>query len=332
MKLIFENWRKHLNEAELQYSQRAADEMYKFVVEYVKARSEGVQSKSIDIQMDEIFYDDNKKIKSGAIMLMFLQGNRGSKPEDIKFISKNWDNSSGFLKADQFFLAENSAIEFGFFIDPKLDGMGMLRKAEKYILIKINPLKHNSVQEIKSTIRHELQHVTQVLNGVALNYGKQLFANNGDVSKVKKVAFNNQLMTFGIGKEKTGLRQVSREKARALGITDNERIKRYLGDDFEYETWMSDLLDSYVGWIQSLPWSSPKLRSLESLSRHELAVKFTKDLLTNKEILQAFSEAMGASYSTAIKMLLKLRPKEFAKDFLKNLELRLQKMGMGSKE
>ena len=64
----------------------------------------------------------------------------------------------------------------------------------------------------------------------------------------------------------------------------------------------------------------------KSLSFNQLAVKFSKVILTNDQILSKFAEDSNMnSYVKAVKTLLKLRSKEFAGDFTKNLELRLRK-------
>ena len=61
-------------------------------------------------------------------------------------------------------------------------------------------------------------------------------------------------------------------------------------------------------------------------SFNQLAVKFSKAILTNDQILSKFAEDSNMnSYVKAVKTLLKLRSKEFAGDFTKNLELRLRK-------
>ncbi len=48
-------------------------------------------------------------------------------------------------------------------------------------------------------------------------------------------------------------------------------------------------------------------------------------LFRNDEILTAFAEDTIYAYQKAVKTLLKLRAKEFAGDFMKNLKLRLEK-------
>ena len=61
-------------------------------------------------------------------------------------------------------------------------------------------------------------------------------------------------------------------------------------------------------------------------SLHQMAVKYTKAILTNDKYLQSFAKDSDMpTYIKAVKTLLKLRSKEFAGDFVKNLELRLKK-------
>jgi hypothetical protein len=110
--------------------------------------------------------------------------------------------------------------------------------------IEIYPDAHVSDEQLKNTIRHELQHTTQKVNGTALNYGEQLVKENGNFSKITKIPISKG--EFGTGSQKTGLRQISKEDALARGISEEERTKRYLGDDFEYETWLSDMLSDLL--------------------------------------------------------------------------------------
>ena len=131
-------------------------------------------------------------------------------------------------------------------------GASLTKSGKLLFYLAINPAnmigdKASDLMEVlEDTVRHEMQHVTQKLNGLALNYGEQIAKANGDFSKIKVANSFDDIKKFGIGREQTGLRQAQGEAARNL--SQNERVKMYLGDDFEYETWMSDLISQLIRW------------------------------------------------------------------------------------
>jgi hypothetical protein len=131
-------------------------------------------------------------------------------------------------------------------------GAVVTQKGKLLFYLAINPAnmigdKASDVLDVlEDTVRHEMQHVTQKLNGLALNYGEQIAKANGDFSKIKVANSLDDIKKFGIGREQTGLRQAKAGEAKDL--SKDERIKMYLGDDFEYETWMSDLISQFIRW------------------------------------------------------------------------------------
>jgi|TARA_R110000823_G_scaffold170720_1_gene303297 hypothetical protein len=369
MKLLLEQWREYLNEAELRYSESAFEKISETVNAAVESDKDSLRK--IKIPAQEVFYLDNKKIKNGAVILWLAHF--GGQPLDaMNFVHKEWNSETGMRDRilKQFII---KPLEILLNIDKNYTSLGGVGtgtlKGQRIITLSINPWKHSSPDQIKSTIRHELQHVTQVLNGFALEYGESLFDANGDASKLKKISFSPFEKEFGTGSQKTGLRQLSPQQAKERGISDKERTKRYLGDDFEYETWMSDLLDDFVRWLKNnefinksnfemadfkeknpniLLEQTSNIKSRKNVinlakqfgmkpidfvkmwkktpSFNQLAVKFSKAILTNDQILSKFAEDSNMnSYVKAVKTLLKLRSKEFAGDFTKNLELRLRK-------
>jgi hypothetical protein len=367
MKLLMENWRKYLTEAELKYSETLFDFIFKIAVNALKTDSEG--TKKLDVPGKEIFYLDKPKIKNGAALYFIIHGNTGMPwQEGIEFFKNKWDPKSGAPEQ----ILENflkQPLEMKLFIEKDFESLGAMGADEKNgIYLILNPWEHSTIDLLKSTVRHELQHLTQRLNSYALKYGEELFKANGDTSQIQKLNLRFK-KDFGTGKQKTGLRQISKKQAREQGISDDERTKRYLGDDFEYETWMSDMLDDLVRWLFKKEFLKPmnlkiaafkeqnpnmlneennmaarkniiamaknmNMKPMElikiyksSSSLNQLATRYAKHVLTDDHIMSEFAKDSNMrTYVKAIKTLLKLRPKEFAGDFTKNLELRLRKM------
>ncbi|MBT6045426.1 MAG: hypothetical protein HOG49_01275 [Candidatus Scalindua sp.] len=378
MKLLFESWRGYLNEAELKYSETAAKEIFDFIVDAHRTK----KIATISLPTDEVYYLNNNKIKNGIPLIWFgnVQHQDISK---LPALREQWDSQTKTFKKDFLDVFLEKSYKLDVEIDGKMDSLGMATavkiKGKQIFSLKVNPGLHKSLDQLKDTIRHELQHITQRLNGLALKYGEQLVAVGDDFSKLKTLELKDS-KAFGRGKEKTGLKQVSRKRARELGISNDERVKRYLGDDFEYEAWMSDMLSDFTRWITKTKKISPvdlvlinyreqnpnmmassSMKTTASLQEQDniqkrkdiiqLAksmnmkpaevVKFYKTqpsfntlairmasliLRSDKDLEQFAKDSNMPDYAKAAKTLKKLRPKEFAGDLVKNLELRLKKM------
>ena len=234
---------KHvLNEAELRYSQTAFNAIYA-LVEKFKSSKIGV-SAQIEVPGKEIYYMNNLKIKNGSLLFNFLNIQKVSIDQLDEFADL-WNNQT--KKFDAGLIDNPQPVKLNVAI---IGGDGSLGSssvgADGLPLVIIRPNAHKNDEQIKNTIRHELQHTTQKINGTALNYGEQLVKNNGNFSKITKITISAR--EFGTGSQKTGLRQISAKDAAARGISEEEYEKSYLGDDFEYEPWLSDMLSDLLGW------------------------------------------------------------------------------------
>ena len=265
MKVLLESWRKYLTEAELRYSESAFDKIFSAGVAVYKHDMRKPQYMKVDLPSDELYYLDNNKIRNGLVLVNFanVQGQDISK---LPALPAQWDENAKTFKEDfiKNFTAHPYKLDVEF--DSKFEKMGrsriMLIGKKPVFSIKINPWKHLQpgrtrrgkrlldADQLKNTVRHELQHMTQRLNGLALGYGEQLGASNGDFTQLKMIPLEDAKV-FGVGKDPTGLRQVGSKRATEMGLSDAETIKRYLGDDFEYETWKSDIITDFVKWLLS---------------------------------------------------------------------------------
>ena len=380
MKLLLENWREYLKEAELRHSETAFKKIYNSAAKgYEKFQKTGEKDKTwrgaVQIPTDEIYYLDNSKIKNGIILTYF--GNmKNQKLSELPNLSKQWDQDKKGWNDDFMNQFIKNPFKLSVLVSDESQGLGsmttgMLKgdgEQAGWAELTVKPFNHSSSEQLQDTVRHELQHLTQKLNGLALQYGETLDKANGDFSQIKTIPFRD-VKQFGVGKETTGLRQVSRAQAREQGIGEDERVKRYLGDDFEYETWMSDMLSDFVRFIDRNELISTrelqfaKMKESEALnflaeqdniqkrkqiidmskrigmeprtfvsnikkapSFNALAVRTAEKVLRDEEVTHRFAkESRMSDYVKAIRSLLKLRPKEFAGDFVKNLELRLRK-------
>jgi len=264
-KLIFENWRRFLTEAELQYSKSAAQEIEDRVKKYLTSPAADKDEEAdfwIEIPQKEIYYSNNPKIINGAVFYRLTRIYNDwdwDNPTDgqLDELQSLWDSSSKSFKPE--FIERQLEYDLPMQVvinkkDSSSQGFSSAAVSSKtgrlFFYLAINPMnmsgnKISDMEEnMKDTVRHELQHVTQRLNGLALNYGEQLDKANGDFSKIKVVKDADDIKKFGIGREKTGLRQAQGKEKQDLDRA--ERTKRYLGDDFEYETWMSDIISQFI--------------------------------------------------------------------------------------
>ncbi len=98
-------------------------------------------------------------------------------------------------------------------------------------------------------------------------------------------------------KEKTGIKK-----------STSSNIKKKIGSDIEYETYLSDLVTGYYNKISTIV-------SSENLAPNELAVKYTKLFFDKYRFEKGYEK-----YNLITSVLFKKRPKEFIKDFLLSFE------------
>ena len=110
----------------------------------------------------------------------------------------------------------------------KMGSAGLTRYKDGRMAIAMNLFPGNifanggSIDDIKDTIRHELQHITQELNGAAIKYAKMIQQSAGDPKKIQQIPSTGTPKEFGIGKQKTGLRQIGKERGKEAGLSDRE--------------------------------------------------------------------------------------------------------------
>ena len=139
--------------------------------------------------------------------------------------------------------------------------------------MKLNLHKENR-DGIEETIRHELQHLTQITNSFCLKVGESIIKssisdiNFEKIEKFYKLSFENT--NVGVGKTKTRLKQndelanfdsqtgkaTNLKKVLNLDISNEEARKKakrlqYLLDDMEYKPWITDKVDKgFKAWLE----------------------------------------------------------------------------------
>lgn len=258
--LIFDHWRRFLTEAELQYSTSAAQEVEDLVRQNYKPGDKEQKSEWFKIPRSEVYYSNNPKIINGAVLYQVANvlGWDLESPAIQEKLKRQWDSNTKSFDPALVEQIMGRPIDMILYINKKdssslgSSGAAITKGGKLVFYLSINPANmigdevSDVLDILEDTVRHEMQHVTQKLNGLALNYGEQIAQANGDFSKIKVASSFDDIKKFGIGREQTGLRQDQGDQAKDL--SKNERIKMYLGDDFEYETWMSDLVSQVIRW------------------------------------------------------------------------------------
>lgn len=359
--------KKVLREAEIKYSNTAFNQMFDFIMKHFENYRD-VVSYDMDIPLDEVLYTKNKNILSGFVAFIELDL---LKKGTLQNLVQYWDAKSGEF-SDEIIkkYLDNYYYPFSFIITNKIDSQGSVSIAgtQRRAVLRINVERIESQDEIKTTLQHELQHLTQLINGHCLKYSDLLKKNRADITKVQSTPYQLGDKKFGVGKQKTGLKQDSsmeQDYSKATPEQQIEILKNYFGDDFEYETWQSELAAKYLNWLRqsqiitnsqlrtgltkdkiknnpqekykivkdiAKQYNMPDSEALQRLnaapSLHKLATEKINDLISNNEKTQEeFTATLpsGHMYSQAIVILNHLRKKEFAKDLINNLVLRMQK-------
>ena len=229
-KLIFENWRRFLLvEAELQYSKSAAQEIESLVRKYVStvgASKNDQKENWINIPQKEIFYSTNPKVKNGAVLYNLMASPKTADWDwdNLTDSQKNqlasfWDSGSKSFNPSFADKILSYPLQMLLLINRKdsssmgTSSIGFNKGGKMMFYVSINPMNMSGdktsdiLETMKDTVRHEMQHVTQRLNGLALNYGEQLAKANGDFSKIRYLNSYDDIKKFGVGQELTGFRQ-----------------------------------------------------------------------------------------------------------------------------
>jgi hypothetical protein len=192
-------------------------------------------------------------------------------------------------------------------------------KSDSGFIMQIDPGIEET--EIKPTIRHELQHGSQNINGMALQYARALKNPKlTDISQLQVIDTKGDAKgAYGVAKAVTGLRQgreaeasaqrfaASKEASSDAGMQEfiaslkqNPKYLAYLGDDFEYTTWKSDILDQVMKTVRT--YESLFLQKLQKIN-----INLTGKVLAKPQVYRNLSSDERQSYKPLIQQSIKLQ-------------------------
>lgn len=299
---------KLILESELKHSENLAKQLYELYQKDITEidelsqkedkvlKSENLQNypnHTLKVQASEIIFD-KFKIQLGAIILqkcsetdfsmkeLFFKKGEGTFIDNLKESitqKKLTDSLSEYLKKCLIqlnfrpFYTEPSkefGVKFGSLAPYTLAKKAFINKRVMLtISLKLNLSEYEQIRlEVKDTIRHELQHLSQIINTICLGVGEFFIKN---IDKIHEMKFYDEItkvyeksvenVKVGTAKTFTGLKQNQKGDENSLkkalqkvinkdakdGLTTEEQdlVKNleYLGDDSEYKPWMSDKAD-----------------------------------------------------------------------------------------
>jgi len=291
-----------LNEAMLKFSKQAQEKIVSYVTQAIENKSTNSRT-IIDIPLKDIIYSNNKNFYLGLPFLYY--GNIKNEFIPNNEIISNWNEKE--KKFDDNFIANilNNNCELVLRIDNNpnnsaIASMGAATSANKTVFVMSFFLPNiKNIESVKNFARHELQHLTQKLNNTCILYAEKL-KRTYNPQRVKIIKMNlkkTKNLKFGLGKEKTGIKK-----------STSSNVKKKIGSDIEYETYLSDLVTGYYNKISTIV-------SSENLAPNQLAVKYTKLFFDKYRFEKGYEK-----YNLITSVLSKKRPKEFVKDFLLSFE------------
>lgn len=316
IKIIIKENKKILNEALFIYSQTAASEIFNNLLSYFKNGKE--RKISVGVVLKEALYNKQTQ-KNGAPFLYYANG-LGKEFSDIPELKSNW-NSQKKAFNEKFV---NSILEQEFPIDIELSNEVTNTKIFGDIFIyqedKINTVfkivfyikNYNNDEKIfKQAIKHELRHIGQYINKLAIKYGEEIYLEN-DIQKMFPIPLRIKeeflFSPIGLGKQRTGLEK-------------DTRGAKYVQGDIEFETHLADIVEYTIEGLKNINEKEIINKNVDSKTLSDYYV----DKIINNRIFAGtiFKQSGRIDLLNAVYQLNKTRPNEFSKKFKKNLKIEI---------
>lgn len=294
--------KEQINE-ELSYSTKLNDEIYSFADGYIKGKhKENFKMFQVPI-LDLLKPNDN--ILNGAIAFNALN----LKKQSLKGLEKFWLPNEKRFSFDA--KSKLSKVKMPVYVSlDKLDKASArislfdLDNDDIQVAIEIDPKKHvNKDRLLRVDIKHELQHLTQVVNDLMVNYYNAL-KKTKNINDLSRINFSIDVK-YGLGKKSS------------LSRT----FDSYLERDIEYKPWLSMMVERYVNWLMNKKIITQDTIRQKKDSINDLAIKLLKYLLDN---LEKFGEQTGSKGVSFIRS--NRNKKSFISDFLRELVGKLSEL------
>lgn len=298
--------KKQINEAELAYSIKLNNQIYSFVDDYIKGKHKQ-NFKMFQVPLLDLL-NQKDNILNGAVAFSILN----LKKQNLNKLEKFWLADKAKFSFDPKDKLKSVKIPIFVSLD-KLDKASArinlfdLDDNDTQIAIEIDPDKHlNKDRLLKVNLKHESQHVTQVVNDLMIKYYNAL-RRAKNISDIEKINFSIDVK-YGLGR-----------KADLSG-----KDSSYLERNIEYKPWVSMIVDRYINWLFEQKLISDKTIQDNKESINSFAIKLLKRLLEDKNTLKQFGEQTGKKGVLFIE--LHKNKKQFINEMLKQLEQKLTEL------
>jgi hypothetical protein len=308
IKLIIKQNKKILKE-ELKYSKNAFNLAFKFLN---NSKEDSVLK--IPIAYEEISF--NSAPAENGLVLTHLINNLGQNIDYIKKFEKYWDfDKKTFTQSiiKQVKSLSFNNIYFKAVHSEKPNNLGgkltsKSVKGSEASIIKITTYMNNTntEEDLQGTLVHELQHVTQYINQISVNYYKQLLKVSS-FSEITPEKIENLVINVGIGRDPKGIKY-----SKDLSLSDY-----YISDD-EYETYLTSVVRTCYSYVL-------KNEKFDIKQISDFTSKFATKLVNDKNFAREVLLTHGVKNLFDIfQAILKARPKELIRDIKIDLEKMLQ--------
>jgi hypothetical protein len=280
---------------ELKYSIKALEEMEKMYdksLSIIGDRDDVVTNGTTDIQFKDVIFTDSKLILNGLVFHV-LKMNGGLEREDISIFTDMWDKKTKRFSESAINKVLNNHFSLLFIVRSSLYATpdtigfaGITSDGNIYVDISTKKLVEPVELHLNFLLRHELQHVTQIINNICLYYGKQL-SKLKDINDIRSIPefdyilYCNQKTAYqltGVGRDKLDDRyrvsygsysQRMNDVHNNSSLTSDEKNDKkqalhrmYLANNDEYETWKTETVRILTATIISL--STKTIKGLTS--------------------------------------------------------------------
>jgi len=248
---------------ELKYSQTAFNKIYKIYRENILQDIAHV-SEPVAAPIKEFLFSSDRKLLNGCILFIKLSLDSGNIYMNAQELKENWDPINKTFKKEYIDSVLNETqIKIDFNMAPYLEHYGdsaggyatsKNNRIELWLLAlkpppppgatEVLPMRsYVNWNQTKSLIKHELEHVTQLINSTCIDFSKELeielkqYSNPADIDFMGITRVNLKTSKFFAGSGKT------KSKKRADLRKDYEA---YLLNNEEYKPYLTNIIDDLL--------------------------------------------------------------------------------------
>lgn len=322
--------KKTLKEGDVKHSPRAFEDMRNIIK---KGQDENISSlcSIVGIPLKEIVYAKNKNLLNGMVAFMHTT----VREKSIDDLKSKWNSEKATFDEATIneYLNSNMPVVFCYAHDLRKNAPVNMVNVTTYREKDFIFLQVSNSNIVYKSLRHELQHITQTVNGFFKNAYDQLFKHKKDISNYEIIPIHVLPTDFGSGKTKTGFTNLD---IKNLNLNIYDHALKYFSNDIEYKTAIKDFADFYLDWLLDHGYSKvfrPLLNYKSKLTPKEdkiksLAVELIKDILASERKLADFSESAIGDYRflNFVRVMEEKKKREYVRDLINSFADEIKKL------